>query len=187
MTVDSEDAARALRELDGIAERARSESRSMATGLPLIGWGIAWIVGLGAIDVLTGIPRLIVVVIAWVIAMALSWVPSRRTVKHATDARVRWAWTIVFAASPLLILAADPRSVANGVLLLGALWGLAMCVYAVATGDIAFAIASGVSIVAAGALAALASPPSMLWYGLLGGIALLALGLHRALGGTRHG
>lgn len=187
MTLDSEDAARALRDLNGIAERARSESRSMVTGLPLIGWGIAWILGLGAIDVFTGAPRLIVVVIAWVIAMTLSWVPWRRTVKHATDTRVRWAWTIVFAASPLLVMAADPRSLANGVLFLGALWGLAMCVYAVATGDTAFAIASGIGVVAAGILAALASPPSILWYGLLGGIALLALGIHRAFGGTRHG
>lgn len=187
MSDDGEDVAKALRELEELGARTRSVSMSMATGLPLIGWGVAWIVSLGALDLLSGAPRVVVVTLAWTIGMALSWLPTRGAVRRGTEARMRWAWLIVLVGSPLLVSAAQPSSMTNVVLLLGALWGLAMCLYAVATGDRLLAFASGIGVVAAGVLAFFDGHPLLLWYGLLGGVALLALGLYRSFGGGRRG
>lgn len=173
-----------LHELGALTDRTRRASRSMATGFPIVGWGTAWILGLGALDLLDGLARILVAALAWMIGMLLSWLPMRAMIRTGTEARMRWAWVIVLAASPFLVSAAQPASFVHGVLLLGALWGLAMCLYAVATGDRILAVVAGFGIATAGVLAVLDIPDQMLWFGVSAGLPLLAIGIHRVLRGV---
>lgn len=173
-----------LHELGALTDRTRLASRSMATGLPMAGWGAAWILGLGALDLLGGPTRILVAALAWMIGMLLSWLPMRAVIRTGTETRMRWAWVVVLAASPFLVSAARPASFVHGMLLLGALWGLAMCLYAVATDDRILAVVTGFGIVTAGVLAALEIPNRLLCFGLSAGLPLLALGIHRVLRGV---
>ncbi|MDN5761358.1 MAG: hypothetical protein L0H41_03425 [Microlunatus sp.] len=158
----------------------------MATGFPMVGWGTAWILGLGALDLLDGLMRILVAALAWVIGMLLSWLPMRAMIRTGSETRMRWAWVVVLVASPFLVAAARPASFSHGVLLVGALWGLAMCLYAIATNDPILAVVAGFGIVMAGALAVLDIPSRLLWFGVSAGLPLLALGIHRVCrGGSR--
>lgn len=151
----------------------------MATGLPMVGWGTAWILGLGALDLLDGLARILVAVLAWTIGMLLSWLPMRAVIRTGSETRMRWAWVVVLVASPFLVAAAQPGSFSHGVLLVGALWGLAMCLYAIATDDPILAVVAGIGIVMAGVLAALDIPSRLLWFGVTAGLPVLALGIYR--------
>jgi hypothetical protein len=173
-----------LRELGALTDRTRLASRSMATGFPMVGWGIAWILGLGALDLLDGLTRILVASLAWMIGMLLSWLPLRPVIRTGSQTRMRCAWVVVLAASPFLVTAARPASFTHGVLLLGALWGLVMCLYAIATEDRILAVTAGFGTVMAGMLAAADIPGQLLWYGVSAGIPLLALGICRVLRGV---
>lgn len=158
----------------------------MATGFPMVGWGIVWIVGLGALDLLDGLMRILVAILAWMIGMLLSWLPMRNVIRTGLETRLRWAWVVVLAASPFLVSAAQPASFSHGVLLLGALWGLAMCLYAIATHDPILAVVAGFGIVTAGVLAVPDIPSRLLCFGVSAGLPLLALGIYRVFRGGSH-
>jgi hypothetical protein len=181
---EADQAENSLRELAGLTGRTRLASRSMATGFPLVGWGTAWIVGLGALDLLDGPMRVVVAVLAWLVGMLLSWLPLRSVIRTGAETRMRWAWVVVLVASPFLVAAAQPASFTHGVLLVSALWGLAMCLYAIATGDQILAVVAGSGIVLAAVLADADSESRLLWYGLGAGLPLLALGTCRVLRGA---
>lgn len=153
----------------------------MATGLPMAGWGFAWILGLGALDLLEGAPRIIVAVLAWAIGMALSWLPLRAAIRTGSETRMRWAWLIVLVTSPFLVAAAQPATFENGVLFGGALWGLAMCLYAIATGDRVLAAVSGFGVIVAGLFGYVDLPTRLLWFGVAAGVPLLVLGISRVV------
>lgn len=184
MSHEADHAQSSLRELGALTGRTRQASRSMATGFPLVGWGIAWILGLGALDLLDGPLRILVTAAAWLIGMLLSWLPMRAVIRTGSETRLKRGWVIVLLASPFLVTAAGPASFTHGVFFLSALWGLAMCLYAVATDDRLFAWAAGFGIVTAGVLTASELPNRLTWYGLSAGIPLLALGIHRVVSGT---
>lgn len=154
----------------------------MATGYPMIGWGIAWLLGLGALDLLSGPARILLVSLAWIIGMLMSWLPIRSVIKTGSETRVRWAWAAVLVSSPFLISAAQPASFAHTVLFLCGLWGLAMCLYAIAVGDRLLVVVTGIGIGMAGVLAAVDIPDRLLWCGVSAGLPMLALGLHRVFG-----
>jgi len=181
---EADQAESSLRELDGLTGRTRLASRSMATGFPLVGWGTAWILGLGALDLLDGLMRIVVAALAWMVGMLLSWLPLRTVIRTGLERRMRWAWLVVLAASPFLVAAAEPTSFTHGVLLLAALWGLAMCLYGIATDDRMLAVAAGFGIVMAAVVADADSPNRLLWFGLSAGLPLLALGILRVLRGV---
>lgn len=173
-----------LRELEAVTGQTRRASRSMATGFPLIGWGAAWIVGLGALELLDGALQIVVPVLAWVVGMLTSWLPVRTVIRTGVETRMRWAWIVVLLASPFLVNAASPPSFSYGVLLLGGLWGLAMCLYAVATEDRLLIAVSGFGIVMAGVLAGRSLAEPLLWFGISAGVPLLALGVYRVVRGV---
>jgi hypothetical protein len=152
----------------------------------MVGWGIAWILGLGALDLLDGTTRIVVTALAWLIGMLLSWLPLRTAIRTGSETRMRGAWVIVLVASPFLVAAAHPADFSHGVLLVGALWGLAMCLYAVATEDQILTVTSGIGIVMAGLLAELDAPNRLLWFGISAGLPLLALGILRVVRGRSH-
>lgn len=184
MSHEADRAASHLRELDAVTGRTRLASRSMATGFPMVGWGVAWIVGLGALDLLSGPLRVAVPLLAWTFGMVLSWVPMRAVIRTGTEGRMRLAWVVVLVASPFLVVAAQPASFAHAMLLAGALWGLAMCLYAVATDDRALAVVAGFGIVLAAALSPADQLDRLLWFGIGAGVPILALGISRVLRGV---
>ena len=155
--------------------------------MPIVGWGVAWVLGLGALDLLDGPARIVVVIGAWVIGMLLSWLPRRAAIRTGTEGRLRVAWVVVLIASPFLVVAAQPPSFSNAMLLLGGLWGLAMCLYGVATRDRGYAFVAGFGTVLAGVLAVPDLTNRLLWYGLGAGVPLIALGIRRMAGAIRHG
>ena len=162
-------------------------SRLGVTGFPLVGWGIALIVGLTAIDLLTGVPRVVVAVVAWLIGIVLSWLPLRVLIRTGTEGRVRLAWAAVLIASPFLVSAAHPQSAVHMVLLLAGLWGLAMCLYAIATHDWVFATVAALGVITAGLVAIPGNVPHPLMIiGVVNGVSLLTLGIYRVQYGLRH-
>jgi len=179
-------AARSLRELHALTGRTRLASRSMVTGLPLIGWGTAYIVGLAALDLLDGVLRMAVVALAYLFGMALSWLPTRDVIRTGTEPRMRAAWFVVLFATPCLAVAARPESFTYAMLMACALWGLAMCLYGVATGDVVFATVAGSGTVLAGLLAMPDLAHPLAWFGVGAGLPLLVLGASRVLHGVRH-
>lgn len=184
MSNDADQAARSLRELDALTLRTQRASRSMATGLPLVGWGFAWIVGLAALDLLDGPARVVVVSAAWLVAMLLSWGPRSAAIRTGSEPRVHAAWVAIAAASPFLVAAAQPATFTNGVLLLCALWGLGMCLFAIATGDRMFAVVAAFGVVLAGVIADRNVADRLLWFGIAAGAPLLALGVARMRSGV---
>ena len=64
---DAQHAEDALQELDALTGRTRRATRSMSTGLPLVGWGLAWIAVARLSDepysVVTGVAALAAVVV----------------------------------------------------------------------------------------------------------------------------
>jgi hypothetical protein len=144
----------------------------MATGYPMVGWGIAWILGLGALDLLDGTTRIVVTALAWLIGMLLSWLPLRTAIRTGSETRMRGAWVIVLVASPFLVAAAHPADFSHGVLL--------------ATEDQILTVTSGIGIVMAGLLAELDAPNRLLWFGISAGLPLLALGILRVVRGRSH-
>lgn len=179
MSNEADEAEQSLRELDALTVRTRRASRSMATGRPLVAWGVAWIIGLAALDLLDGPPRFVVAALAWAAAILVSWLPMRSAIRTGVETRMRWAWVVVLASSPFIVGAARPETSTHALLLIGALWGLAMTLYAVATGDRTFAAAAGAGVVVAGAVSMLDVDDALLWYGVLGGLPLLVLGISR--------
>ncbi len=179
-------AERSLRELETLVGRTRLASRSVVTGFPLIGWGAAYVVGLAALDMLDGLLRIAVVALAYLFGMALSWLPTRDVIRTGTEGRMRAAWLVVLFGTPLLIVAARPESFIYATLAAGALWGLAMCLYGVATDDVVFATVAGFGTVLAGLLAIPDLAHPLAWFGVGAGLPLLVLGASRVLDGVRH-
>lgn len=175
-----------LREIGALADRTRRASRSMATGFPLIGWGAAWTAGCAALDLLDGVVRIAVVVLAWVFAMLMSWMPLRAVIRTGVESRMRWAWMAVMVASPFLVAAGQPASMVHLALLLGALWGMAMCLYAITAHDTVFAVVAMFGVVVAGIAGIQEAVPALLLFGLASGLTMLALGIYRVIVGLRH-
>jgi len=175
-----------LREIGALADRTRRAGRSMATGFPLVGWGAAWAAGYAALDLLDGVLRITVMILAWAFAMLMTWMPLRTVIRTGVESRMRWAWTAVMIASPFIVSAAQPSSMVHLGLLLGALWSMAMCLYAIATHDTAFAVIAMFGVVLAGVAGAQEALPPLLLFGLASGLILLTLGIYRVIVGSRH-
>lgn len=186
MSQQPEQAEQLIRELGSLTDRARTVGRSKITGVPLLGWGFAFGAGYTALDLLDGGARVVVVLLAWAIGMLGSWLPVRHAIRTASENRIRWGWVVVLGASPFLVAAAQPSTWVHIALFLGGLWGLAMCLYAVATGDRTFAAAS-IAVIVVAALGAVQNvAPPLALFGLTAGLPLLALGVRRTLLGARH-
>lgn len=153
----------------------------MATGLPLIGWGLAWAGGYPALGLLDGIPRVLATGALWTLAMLLSWLPLRTTIRTGSEKRMRWAWAAVLASSPFLVAAAEPVSTIHVALLLGGLWSLAMCLYAVATADSVYAGVTLFGTAMAGVAASQDLVQPLVLFGLTAGLPLLFVGAQRVL------
>lgn len=185
MSSDPEQAEQLIRELGSLTDRTRTAGRAVTTGLPLIGWGVAFGLGYAALDLLGGVARLLVVGLAWLIGMGCSWLPMRHAIRTGAEGRTRWGWVVVLVASPFLVAAAQPSHWVYLALFLGALWGMAMSLYAVATADIPFAVASMVVVVVAAVAAIQPLLPQLAFFGVGAALPLLTIGVHRTMSGVR--
>ncbi|WP_022916636.1 hypothetical protein [Ruania albidiflava] len=186
MSQQPEQAEQLIRELGSLTDQARTIGRSRITGVPLLGWGIAFGVGYAALDLLDGAARLVVVLLAWAVGMLGSWYPVRHAIRTGSEGRIRWGWVVVLGASPFLVAAAQPSSWIYTALFLGGLWGLAMCLYAVATEDVPFVVASIAVVVLAALAAGQDLAPPLALFGVTTALPLLVLGVRRTLVGSRH-
>lgn len=167
-----------LRDLGQLTDRSRAAGRAVHTGLPLIGWGVAWLVGYPALDLTHGMLRVVLVVAVWLLAMACSWLP-RSAVRTGWQRRLRIGWAMVFLAVPCLVAIVAPLEPTAFALFVGALWSLAMALHAVATGDPGYAAVSFVGVLAAGLATIQPWLPALVWIGPTAGLPLLVLGVLR--------
>lgn len=186
MSPDPEQAEQLIRELGTLTDRTRSAGRSITTGLPLTGWGVAFGAGYTALDLLDGPTRIVVLASAWCIGMLCSWLPIRHAIRTGTEARTRWGWVVVLVASPFLVAAAQPPEWEYIALFLGALWGMAMSLYSVATADVPFAVASMIVVVLAALAAVQPYLPQLAFFGVASALTLLTIGTYRLVRGARH-
>ncbi|MBZ2196643.1 hypothetical protein [Occultella gossypii] len=174
------DAAGTLADLDAIGRRADRAYRAPVTGAPLVGWGIAWAVGYPALGHLDLPWALVVGALATAVGLVATFAGREPGVSNPGAGRLRGAWFLVLAASPFLVQVVSPLEPWRLALFLGALWGVAMAIYAIMTADRALLAVSGGSVVLAAVVTVPEGISPLLVYGLGTGIALLVLGIVRA-------
>lgn len=83
-------------------KQASCELLPLSSASPGFRWwaGIAWVLGLGALELLDGPMLIPVAALAWVIGMLMSWLPMRAVIRTGSETRMRWARVVVLAASP---------------------------------------------------------------------------------------
>jgi hypothetical protein len=147
-----DEAARALE----LARAAEARSRravveAPATGL-LLYWGLAWLALYSGHALLRG--TLGDVVTAVLLVLPVAWCAVRRwrgsaALVSGRERRLFAAWSVVVAASFIVPRIAQPATPATSGLLVGALWGLALLLYAVMAGDRAlFGLGGGIILLA---------------------------------------
>lgn len=176
---DPQSARATLADLDRIESASRLAVRTPVTGLPLIGWGLAWLLGYAGLEFLPGPWGWIALVGTSVAAGIVSWWDVAQ-VRTGHESQLRLGWIVVMAASPFLINAAQADNTLSQGLLLGALWSLGMCLYAVATRDLPLLVLSAIAVAAAG-IAPLLPAGNLIAFGLVAGPLLATLGVIRMI------
>jgi hypothetical protein len=180
-----EEATAALEEAHRVRRLGWRLVSGQATRLPLVWWGLAWMVTFPGAQLLPFPAALALGVAANAAAFALTSLGSRwdpapgRTGWERTLARSWWA---VLAGSLAVNLIAAPAPIPVFFLIPGAIWGLAMLLYAVAAGDRLLGVLGGGLAVLAAALRVLLLDESLLLFGLAGGGAMVAVGALRLRG-----
>lgn len=173
------EAARTLGELRAIGDRSRRVAYATITRTPLVVWGVAWLLGYVALDTLewaVAVP----VGIGLSVAAALGTRLCRsEEVVNGWERRVQLSWLVLMASSPLLVATISPAPARSVVLFLGALWGVALLLYAVAAGDVALGVVGALIVVMAAVANVAVQHHGLLVFGLVAGAAMVALGVAR--------
>lgn len=176
--------------IDALAEAARLRRLAwpLVAGqlgrLPLVWWGLAWMVGYPAAQFLPLAPALILNAVAVAVAFTLTRVGRRwDPIGGSTgwERLVSRAWWATAGASLLVNLVVTPAPVAVFFLVPGVLWGLALLLFALAAGDRALGVLGAALALLAPALRQLAPDQALLLFGVLGGGAMVAVGAVRTL------
>jgi hypothetical protein len=170
-------AADTLRDLAGIRARSRRAATRDLLRLPLVFWGLAWIAGFSLLDLAPWSVAVPVGAALAVAAAAATWLSrARPAVRSGWEHRTRAGWIALLACSPFLVLSISPVPARVMAVFLGALWGVALVLYAIATGDVPLGVAGGLTVAAAGFCRVLLHHNGLLGFGLCAGSAMLALG-----------
>jgi hypothetical protein len=173
------EAARTLDELDAIGARTRRFARAGFSAVPLTLWGVAWMAGYAALALLpwgVAVPAGLVLAL---IATVGTWRVRSRDIVSDRARPLGVGWGVVMACSPLLVVTITPAPAATILLFLGALWGVALALLAVASSDRALGVVAAVVVVSAASARLFAGPHAVLVFGLVGGAAMVVLGLVR--------
>jgi hypothetical protein len=179
-----DEATAALREAHRVRALGRRLVHGQTTRLPLVWWGLAWMVTYPAVQFLPFAPAVAVSAATGPAAHALTrvgvrWDPAPG--RTGWERHVTRAWWAVAIAAFFVDLIAAPAPVQVLFLIPGALWGLAMLLYAVAAGDLALGVlGAGIAVLAAALRLFL--DESLLLFGLLGGGGMAGTGLLRLVG-----
>ncbi|MBJ7604168.1 MAG: hypothetical protein JF888_13400 [Candidatus Dormibacteraeota bacterium] len=151
------------------------------TRLPLVAWGVAWVLGYAAVQLLPPWIGLGAFSVLGVAALTLTRRVATPELQTGWEAQFRRCWWALIGVTPLLGLIIEPTPLPTLLLLLGALWGVALLLYAVAITDWALGMV-GVTIVGGAAAShVLAGGWPLLCFGVVGGGAMAILGSVRLL------
>jgi len=173
------------------AATARSAHAARRTTMRagLIVWGVVWLLGYTGLQFLP-------FAIGWalwlplgVAAYALTRWLRDDTIRSGWEARFTRAWWVIVFGSVFLVSTVVPAEALAIILLTGGLWGLALLLYGVVSGERALAVLGGGIVVLAPLLRQLFPDWAALLFGLLGGGGMVLLGLWReresAVGGRQ--
>lgn len=173
------EAARVLRELDAIGVRSRRAAYATLTRTPLALWGVAWLTGYALLDLTPWALAVPVGLAVSAAAVAGTWRSGAQDVLNGWEQRVRLSWLVLMASSPPLLMTVSPLPMHAVLIFLGALWGVALLLYAVAVGDIPLGAVGTVVLVTAAAVRVLGLDHDLLTFGVFAGGAMTALGAYR--------
>jgi hypothetical protein len=158
---------------------------TQAARLPLVWWGAAWLVSYPAVQFLPFAAAVVVCILATVAAFTLTAVGKRWDPAPGStgwERQLMRSWWAVLAGGFLVNVIAAPAAIPVYFLIPGALWGVAMLLYAVVVGDVALgALGAGIAVLAA-VLRVVTLDQSLVLFGVLGGGGMVAVGLVRVLG-----
>lgn len=182
---DAETAARLVAESDRILVRQRRVGQASMGAPGLLAWGLAWLVAYPALDRWPDRTGGVVAAAAILIAVAVSWAPRDTGIRTGFEGRIRLGWVLTLLSSPFLISSVAPLEGSRFMLLLGALWGLAMALTGVALRDTGLTVVGLAAVVAAGVAPWQHSIPALTFCGLLGGPPMAVLALARLIAARR--
>src|SRR5215472_17432155 len=179
-----EEAHTALREAHRVRALGRRLVHGQTTRLPLVWWGVAWMVTYPAAQLLPFALALAAGTAAAAAAFAMTklgarWDPTPG--RTGWEAQVMRAWWAVVVAAFVVDVIAAPAPAPVLFLIPSAVWGLALLLYAVAAEDRALGVlGAGIAVLAA-VLRLFLLDQSLVLFGMLGGGGMVAVVLLRLL------
>jgi hypothetical protein len=181
----AEEARAALGLAHAATVRTARAAKRTTLGVGLIAWGVAWLLGYAGLQFLP----FFVGWGAWVPLGIAAFVATRLlrddTIRSGWEGRFERAWWVVVFGTPLLVSTVTPAEPIVLVLLPGALWGLALLLYAVVSEERALAAFGATLVVLAPLLRQFLPEWGALLFGLVGGGGMVGLGLWRGGVGSR--
>lgn len=162
-----------------LSARSGREARDRTTARDFLVWGVAFLVAYAGLDLLPTPGDWICASVTIVLAIMLSWLPRRHQVRTGWTGRARLGWLVVFVCSPAIVATVAPIEPTRWMLLLGALWSLAMALFAVATRDFVLVVAMVLATLSAGVAASQEFLPPLLLFGTVAGGLLILVGARR--------
>lgn len=176
-----DEARAALLAARAVATRSGRAARGNVARAALAVWGLVWLLGYTGVQFLPFAPAWALWLLLGTAAYALvRHMRREETVRSGWEAVFLRAWWVMICGTMAITLLVIPAPFAVVALLPGALWGLAILLYAVVADDRALATLGGALVLAAPLLRLAVPGWSPLLFGLLGGGGMLALGVARA-------
>lgn len=168
-----------LRELHAIGRRSRHAASTNLTGIPLASWGTAWSAGFAVLDLASWRIAVPLALLLAVGAAVGTWAVRSPEVRSGWERRIQVGWVALFLSSPFLVASVSPVAVRVELVFLGALWGVALLLYAVATTDFLLGAVGGITVLAAAFCRPLVPEHPLLTFGVVAGGAMLLVGSWR--------
>lgn len=163
------EAAETLRDLRTIGGRSQRAASTALTQIPLATWGLAWAVRYALLALA---PSPLAVPVGCVLAFGaalVTWIFRSREVTSGRERRTRAGWLALLLCSPFLIAVVSPIPVHPEALFLGALWGVALLLFAIATLDLPLGVVGALIVLAAAGSRIAALDRPLLVFGLIAG------------------
>ena len=172
----SADASRILAEIAPVTRRSRQLQRDVTMGVPLLGWGLAWLVGSLVYQYVHGPAGAVLGLAACAGAATATRVVRPREIRLNTEKRFALAWVVLFVISPLLVVIAEPANPRIVAVFLASLWATGMLLYGIGVRDVPLAVLGLVIVVVAAVIRLVAPHEAVLAVGLAGGLGMTGLG-----------
>lgn len=180
-----DEATAALREASRVRILGRRLVHGQATRLPLVWWGLTWMVTYSAAQFLPFGAALVIAGAAGAAAFVLTkmgvrWDPAPG--RTGWERHLMRAWWVIVAGAFAVDVIAGPTPVQVLFLIPGAVWGMALLLYAAVVEDRPLGVLGAGIVVLAVVLRLFLLDYSPVLFGLLGGGGMAATGLVRVVG-----